>query len=199
MINITPADRTTVSGRNIFYFRYIEFHVNIRWKGWYCFMDRSGGKAVTVSDRKRRGAPAGAGLWITSLTGAAVSASGGFCRIFVGGSGLDCIPSFCGSALHRRIGGWDRMFAPCAQDGPCRIRNSRSRTERTYAYRFGLSVRTLQVFAPFKIAASRRCICRIHARSIPRKTSHQTPGEIACRPEKARITTTQKVFSEIIL
>lgn len=46
-------------------------------------MDRSGGKAVTVSDRKRRGAPAGAGLWITSLTGAAVSVLSGLIALLL--------------------------------------------------------------------------------------------------------------------
>ena len=46
-------------------------------------MDRSGGKAVTVSERKRRGAPAGAGLWITSLTGAAVSVLSGLIALLL--------------------------------------------------------------------------------------------------------------------
>lgn len=46
-------------------------------------MDRSGGKAVTVSDRKRRGASVGTGLWTTSLTGAAVSVLSGLIALLM--------------------------------------------------------------------------------------------------------------------
>lgn len=170
-------------------------------------MDRSGGKAVTVSERKRRGAPAGAGLWITSLTGAAVSVLSGLIALllaaFVAYSSEDPDSiAFPLSAAALYIGALAGGIVCSHRAHRTALAESAIAGAVQSALMLIVSVfqsEPLQVFAPFKIAASRRCICRIHARSIPRKTSHQTPGEIACRPEKARITTTQKVFSEIIL